>query len=268
MGGIDSSDLSLRPSPACRILLKSPMGDPSLPGSRAAALRPPPDPVTQAAFLARLWRDGGLGRRPRRPRRTQPGRAGRRGRMLAIGSRDPVRWSSARWSSGWSAVFIMLGWIRQHTLRHVRVRPRHLRPGRLAALALPRPVRHGARLEFFGHHVNPILLRSCPSTGSAPVRCSCSSVQVVVQASGAFAMFLLARDRLHDRWLAVALGRGTLLNPTYQWLTWEFFHPDAVAIAPAAVRVLGRAERTLEVVRALRGAGGRRARRTSRSRSR
>ena len=23
-----------------------------------------------------------------------------------------------------------------------------------------------------------------------------------------------------------------LLNPTYQWLTWEFFHPDAVAIAP------------------------------------
>ena len=53
-----------------------------------------------------------------------------------------------------------------------------------------------------------------------------------MQASGAIAIFLLARDRLHDRWLAVALAAVLLLNPTYQWLTWEFFHPDALAIAP------------------------------------
>ena len=53
-----------------------------------------------------------------------------------------------------------------------------------------------------------------------------------MQASGAVAIFLLARDRLHDRWLAVALAAVLLLNPTYQWLTWEFFHPDALAIAP------------------------------------
>ena len=46
---------------------------------------------------------------------------------------------------GWSVVFIVLGWIRQRPLRDLLVRPRHLRPGRLAALALPRPVRHRPR---------------------------------------------------------------------------------------------------------------------------
>ena len=45
-------------------------------------------------------------------------------------------------------------------------------------------------------------------------------------------MFLLARDRLHDRWLALVLGIVYLLHPTSQWLVWEFFHADAVAIAP------------------------------------
>ena len=30
----------------------------------------------------------------------------------------------------------------------------------------------------------------------------------------------------------MALAAVLLLNPTYQFLTWEFFHPDALAIAP------------------------------------
>ena len=39
-------------------------------------------------------------------------------------------------------------------------------------------------------------------------------------------------NRLGDRWLAFALGVVYLLHPTSQWLVWEFFHPDAVAIGP------------------------------------
>ena len=87
-------------------------------------------------------------------------------------------------------------------------------------------------LEFFGHHVNPILLLFVPFywLGAGPL--FLLSVQVLVQASGAIAVYLLARDRIHDRWLAVALAAVLLLNPTYQFLTWEFFHPDALAIAP------------------------------------
>jgi uncharacterized membrane protein len=57
-------------------------------------------------------------------------------------------------------------------------------------------------------------------------------VQVASQASGAIAIFLLARDRLRDRWLAVGLAGVLLLNPTYQYLLWEYFHPDALAIGP------------------------------------
>ena len=80
--------------------------------------------------------------------------------------------------------------------------------------------------------MNPILLAFVPFywLGAGPL--FLLSVQVLVQASGAIAVYLLARDRIHDRWLAVALAAVLLLNPTYQFLTWEFFHPDALAIAP------------------------------------
>lgn len=87
-------------------------------------------------------------------------------------------------------------------------------------------------LEAFGHHVNLLLFLLAPfyRFGAGPH--FLLLVQVGAQASGACAVFLLARDRLHDRWLALALGVVYLLHPTSQWLVWEFFHPDAVAIGP------------------------------------
>jgi Predicted membrane protein len=87
-------------------------------------------------------------------------------------------------------------------------------------------------LEAFGHHVNVILLVLAPfyRLGAGPH--FLLIVQVAAQASGAAAVFLLARDRIGDRWLAVVLGAVYLLHPTSQWLVWEFFHPDAVAIGP------------------------------------
>ena len=87
-------------------------------------------------------------------------------------------------------------------------------------------------LEAFGHHVNGILLLLAPfyRFGAGPH--FLLFVQVAAQASGACAVFLLARDRLDDRWLACALGVVYLLHPTSQWLVWEFFHPDAVSIGP------------------------------------
>jgi uncharacterized membrane protein len=87
-------------------------------------------------------------------------------------------------------------------------------------------------LEAFGHHVNVILLLLAPfyRLGAGPH--FLLLVQVGAQASGAFAVFLLARDRIADRWIACCLGVVYLLHPTSQWLVWEFFHPDAVAIGP------------------------------------
>jgi uncharacterized membrane protein len=87
-------------------------------------------------------------------------------------------------------------------------------------------------LELFGHHANIFLLLLVPFywLGAGPI--FLLVVQVLSQASGAIAIFLLARDLLRSKWAGVALAAALLLNPTYQWLTWEFFHPDAVAIGP------------------------------------
>ena len=87
-------------------------------------------------------------------------------------------------------------------------------------------------LELFGHHANIFLLALAPfyRLGAGPI--FLLVVQVVAQASGAIAIFLLARDLLRSKWAGVGLATVLLLNPTYQWLTWEFFHPDAVAIGP------------------------------------
>src|SRR5439155_11231432 len=87
-------------------------------------------------------------------------------------------------------------------------------------------------LSLFGHHMNLILLFVAPfyRVGAGPE--FLLFVQIVSHALGAVAVFLLARDRLADRWLAVAMAAVLLLNPTYQFFTWEFFHPDAVASGP------------------------------------
>jgi uncharacterized membrane protein len=87
-------------------------------------------------------------------------------------------------------------------------------------------------LELYGHHMNVILLLVAPFYRLGAGVPFLLSVQLLAQASGAVAMFLLGRDLLRSRWCGVALAVALLLNPTYQWLMWEFFHPDAVAIGP------------------------------------
>ncbi len=88
-------------------------------------------------------------------------------------------------------------------------------------------------IDLYGHHFNVVFLLLAPFywLGAGPH--FLLVVQVCAQASGAAAVYLLARDRFDgERWLAVAMAAVLLLNPTYQYLTWEFFHPDALAIAP------------------------------------
>jgi uncharacterized membrane protein len=148
------------------------------------------------------------------------------------GWRNPVRWVLGAMVVGWSVLFIVLGWI-----RHERFGTFSFDLGIYdqAVWLLSRfhdPFVTVRGMEYFGHHVNLVTVLFVPFywLGAGPL--FLLVVQVVVQASGAIAIFLLARDRLLDRWLAVALAAVLLLNPTYQWLTWEFFHPDALAIAP------------------------------------
>jgi uncharacterized membrane protein len=87
-------------------------------------------------------------------------------------------------------------------------------------------------LDAFGHHLSPGLWLFAPLywLGGGPKMLLLG--QVLSQAAGAAAVFLLGRDLLRSRWLAAALGVVYLLHPTSQWLVWEFFHPEAFAIGP------------------------------------
>jgi uncharacterized membrane protein len=57
-------------------------------------------------------------------------------------------------------------------------------------------------------------------------------VETVWMALGAVPLYLLARDRLESRWLAVAVAGCFLLYPSLEWINWWHFHPDALIITP------------------------------------
>ncbi|MCC6225968.1 MAG: DUF2079 domain-containing protein [Microthrixaceae bacterium] len=57
-------------------------------------------------------------------------------------------------------------------------------------------------------------------------------INTVAVGLGAVPLYLLARDRLGDRWRAVPFGLLWLLHPIVQGNVWETFHPDSIAMAP------------------------------------
>ena len=55
-------------------------------------------------------------------------------------------------------------------------------------------------------------------------------LQNAALALAAVPIYLLARDLLQNAWWALALAAVWLLNPSVQWLAWETWHPETVAI--------------------------------------
>lgn len=84
-------------------------------------------------------------------------------------------------------------------------------------------------LRVFGHHVNLILYAFAPAYRLGAGVETLLVTQVVAQATGAVLLFGLARDRLRSGWLALGLAVVLLANPTWQWLAWEYFHPEVLA---------------------------------------
>jgi uncharacterized membrane protein len=85
-------------------------------------------------------------------------------------------------------------------------------------------------LHFFGHHANLGLFLLAPFywVGAGPN--FLNLVMVLSMAAGAIPIFLLARERLSSAWLAVALAGAYLLHPSLQFMAWELFHPEPMAI--------------------------------------
>ena len=181
----------------------------------------------------------------------------------------PCAGCSARWSWAGASLFIALGWIRQERYATFSF---DLGIYDQAVWLLSRfhdPFVTVRGLEFFGHHVNPILLLFVPFywLGAGPL------FLLVGPGGGAGVgrdRDLPARPRPAPRPLArrSRWPRVLLLNPTYQWLTWEFFHPDALAIAPLLFAYWAARDRRAGSGSCCSRSSPPRARRTSRSRSR
>jgi Predicted membrane protein (DUF2079) len=87
-------------------------------------------------------------------------------------------------------------------------------------------------LPAFGHNATYgyVLLVPLSWLGFGPH--GLNLVQTVLVALGAIPVFLLARDRLRNDWLAAAAGAVWLLNPIVQGNVWETFHPETMAMTP------------------------------------
>ena len=87
-------------------------------------------------------------------------------------------------------------------------------------------------LNFFGNHLNLTAIFLVPFywLGAGPG--FLNIVQVIAIASGAIPLWLIARERLGNDWIALPVSAAYLLNPTLQWGAWWGFHPDALALTP------------------------------------
>jgi uncharacterized membrane protein len=132
----------------------------------------------------------------------------------------------------WSVVFGVLVW-----QRHERFGSFGFDLGIFdqAAWLLSRPGRQFITvrgLPVFGHHANFGLYLLAPFywLGAGPH--FLNVFQVVVASAGAIPIFLLARHRLGNEWIALPLALAYLFHPSLQYLMWEHFHPETVAITP------------------------------------
>jgi len=88
-------------------------------------------------------------------------------------------------------------------------------------------------LDTWGHHGNVIFLAFVPFYWLGAGAKFLLAAQLLGQLAGAVGVYLLCRDLLErGRWIGVALASAMLLHPSMQFLTWEFFHPETLAIGP------------------------------------
>ena len=85
-------------------------------------------------------------------------------------------------------------------------------------------------MPVFGHHLTLAYLAVVPLywLGGGPQLLDL--LQTAALGLSAVPIFLYARDRLGNSWQALAIGVAWLLNPSVQWLCWEAWHPETMAI--------------------------------------
>lgn len=89
-------------------------------------------------------------------------------------------------------------------------------------------------LDAFGHHVTPIYWLFAPLYWAGGGPHALLAIQVASQVLACAAIYLLTVDLLGQsyRWLGALFATALLLHPTSEWLVWEFFHPEVLALGP------------------------------------
>ncbi|HUR76438.1 MAG TPA: DUF2079 domain-containing protein [Acidimicrobiales bacterium] len=85
-------------------------------------------------------------------------------------------------------------------------------------------------LNMWANHVNPIVYLLVPFYWMGAGPHFLYLVQTLAFASGAIPLWLIARDRFDNEWLALTLPAAWLLYPSLQWMTWWHFHPECFAV--------------------------------------
>lgn len=87
-------------------------------------------------------------------------------------------------------------------------------------------------LDMWANHVNPTIYLLVPFywLGAGPH--FLYLLQTFALAAAAIPLYLIARDRFDNDWLALAIPAVWLLYPSVEWMTWWHFHPEALAVTP------------------------------------
>ena len=87
-------------------------------------------------------------------------------------------------------------------------------------------------LDMWANHVNPTIYLLVPFywLGAGPH--FLYLLQTFALAAAAIPLYLIARDRFGDAWLALVIPAVWLLYPSVEWITWWHFHPEALAVTP------------------------------------
>lgn len=87
-------------------------------------------------------------------------------------------------------------------------------------------------LDLFGHHANVAFYLLAPLSWLGAGPHIWNLLQVATLAAGAVPLYLIGRARRLSPWLALLPAAAYLLHPSTQFLAWELFHPETMAVTP------------------------------------